>query len=58
LIVTLNEHDDDAHTFVAVHVTVVVPVANVDPDDGTQTTGAAGVPVDVGLLHDATWLSH
>ena len=56
--VTLKEHDDDAHTFVDVHVTVVVPVANADPDAGTQTTEAAGVPVEAGSTHEAMWLSH
>jgi hypothetical protein len=51
LIVTLNEQDEVPHEFVAVHVTAVVPVMNVEPDAGTQATKAAGVPVDVGVVN-------
>ena len=58
LIVTLKEQLDDPHEFVAVQVTVVVPVTNVDPEVGEQVTVGVGVPVAVGLLHEATWLSH
>lgn len=58
LIVTLNEQEEDAQTFVEVHVTVVVPIANAEPDAGTQTTGAAGVPVEEGSDQEAMWLSH
>ena len=58
LIVTENEQLDDPHELVAVHVTEVVPVENVEPDAGTHATVAAGVPDDVGSVHVATWLSH
>ena len=58
LIVTLNEQLDEPQELVAVQVTVVVPVANVDPEVGEQVTVGVGVPVAVGLLHVATWLSH
>ena len=47
MIVTLNEHDELPHELIAVHVTEVVPVTNVEPDAGTQTTVAAGVEVGV-----------
>ena len=50
LIVTLKLQLDDPHEFVAVHVTIVVPDANVEPDAGTQVTVAAGDPVDVGSV--------
>jgi len=56
--VTLKVHEEFPHTFAALHVTVVVPVAKEDPDEGTHTTGAAGVPLAEGSLHDAIWLSH
>ena len=56
--VTLKEQEDDAQTLVAVHVTVVVPVAKVEPEAGTQTTGGAGVPVEEGSDQVTTWLSH
>ena len=42
--VTLNVHVDEPHELVAVHVTVVVPDANVLPDAGTQVTTGVGVP--------------
>ena len=60
LIVTVNEHEaSGAQPLEAVHVTVDVPVANVDPEAGEQVTVAAGIPaVAVGLVHVATWLSH
>ena len=48
--VTLNEHDEVPHVLVAVHVTVVVPTANVDPDAGLQVTVGAGEPVAVGVV--------
>ena len=47
-IVTLNEQLDDPHEFAAVQVTAVVPVANVLPLAGEQTTVADGVPVEPG----------
>jgi hypothetical protein len=49
LIVTLNEQDEVPHELVAVHVTAVVPVMNVEPDAGTHTTVAD--PVDVGVVN-------
>jgi len=58
LIVTENEQLDVPHELVAVQVTVDVPVMNVEPEAGEQTTVAAGDPVEVGLVHVATWLSH
>jgi len=56
--VTLKEQEEAPHTFDALHVTVVVPVEKTDPDAGTQLTGAAGIPLAEGSLHEATWLSH
>ena len=53
-IVTVNEQLDVPQTLVAVHVTVVVPVAKVEPDAGEQTTVAAGLPLDVGSVQLAT----
>ena len=50
--VTLNEHDELPHELVAVHVTEVVPVTNVDPDAGTHATVATGV--DVGVANVTT----
>ena len=58
LIVTENEQLEDPHAFVAVHVTVVVPVVNVEPETGEHVTVADGVPEDVGSVHVAMWLSH
>ena len=55
-IVTLKEQDELLHELVAVHVTDVVPTANVLPDNGKQTTVAAGMPVEVGSVHVATGL--
>ena len=54
LIVTPNEQLDDPQEFVAVQVTEVVPVANVEPDAGEQTTDGDGVPVEDGELNVAT----
>ena len=48
LIFTLNEQLEVPQEFVAVQVTTVVPVMNVEPEAGEQTTDAAGVPVAVG----------
>ena len=56
LIVTVNEHEDEPHELVAVQVTVVVPVAKVEPDAGEQETDAAGVPVAVGVEKVTTGL--
>ena len=52
LIVTLNEQLDVPQELVAVQVTAVVPVMNVEPDAGTHAT----VPpiVDVGSTQVAT----
>ena len=58
MIVTENEQLDVPQEFVATHVTVVVPVLKLNPEAGEQTTDAAGVPVDDGFVHVATWLSH
>src|SRR3982750_3219231 len=58
LIVTLNEQLEVPQEFVAVQDTVVVPVTNVEPEAGEQTTDAAGDPVAVGSVHVAMWLSH
>jgi hypothetical protein len=58
LIVTLNEQLELPHEFVAVHVTVVVPVGNALPEEGEHITSADGVPVEVGSVHVAMWLSH
>ena len=54
LMVTLNEHDEVPQELVAVHVTAVVPVTNVEPEAGTQATEAAGVPVAVGVTNVTT----
>ena len=54
LIVTLNEQLDEPQVLVAVHVTLVVPVANVLPLAGEQTTLGVGVPVAVGVVNVAT----
>ena len=57
-IVTLKEHDDEPHEFVAVHVTAVVPTLKVDPDAGLQVTVGAGKPVEEGVAHVAMLLLH
>ena len=54
MIVTVNEQLDVPQELEAVHVTVDVPVANVDPDAGTHVTLAAGLPLEVGLVQVAT----
>jgi hypothetical protein len=56
LIVTENVQAELPHELVAVHVTVVVPVANVEPDDGEHVTDAVGEPVAVGVVHVAIGL--
>ena len=53
LIVTVNEQLDVPQTFEAAQVTDVIPVANVEPDAGEQTTVAAGLPLDVGFVQVA-----
>jgi len=50
LIVTLNEHEEVPQEFVAVHVTVDVPVGNDEPELGKHCTEAEGVPVAVGSI--------
>jgi hypothetical protein len=57
-IVTLKVQLDEPHELVAVHVTTVVPAANVEPDAGEHETVGAGSPVAVGVDQVATWLSH
>jgi len=47
-IVTLKEQDELPHKLVAVQVTAVVPVTNVEPDAGIQEMDAAGVAIDEG----------
>ena len=54
LIVTVNEQASLPQEFKAVHVTVVVPVAKVEPEAGEHETVAAGVPVEVGVANVAT----
>jgi len=58
LIVTEKVQVEVPHALVAVHVTVLVPVGKLEPDDGTHATVAAGVPLAVGSVQAATWLSH
>ena len=53
-IVTVNEQLDVPQILDAEHVTVVVPVENVEPDAGEQTTVAAGLPLEVGSVQVAT----
>ena len=53
LIVTVNEQLEELQELVAVHVTVVIPVANVEPEAGEQLTVGAGIPVDVGSIQVA-----
>ena len=50
LTVTENEQDELPQELVAVQVTVVVPVVNVDPEAGVHETVGAGVPVAVGAV--------
>jgi len=52
LTVTVNEHIVFGSTeFDAVHVTVVVPIANVEPDAGTHVTVGSGHPVAAGVVN-------
>ena len=53
LIVTVKEQLEVLHTLDAVQVTVVVPVAKVEPDAGTHVTAAAGLPLEVGSIQVA-----
>ena len=46
-IVTMNAQLEFPQVLDAVQVTVVAPVANVEPDAGTQVTVATGVEVGV-----------
>lgn len=52
LMVTSNEQSSLPHAFIAVQVTVVVPVANVDPEAGEQSIVGV-VPVAVGSVQVA-----
>ena len=55
LTVTVNEHVAFGSTvFAAVHVTVVVPIANVEPEAGTHVTVGSGQPVAVGGVNVTT----
>lgn len=56
--VTLNVQLDVPFTFVAVQVTTVFPVGNVEPEAGLQATVGVGLPVAVGVAKVATWLLH
>ena len=47
--VTVKEQLFVPAKFVAVHVTMVAPMLNGLPDDGTQVTTGAGFPVAVGF---------
>ena len=58
LMVTVKVQLELPQELFAEHVTTVCPAGNVDPDAGEQTTVGDGVPVDVGSVHVATWLSH
>ena len=49
LTVTVNEHDCVPQLFVAVHVTVVVPTGNVEPDARSHET-VVPVPLPVGVV--------
>ena len=51
--VTEKEQLDDPQELLAVQVTVVVPVAKLEPEAGEQVTVAAGDPVAVGLVQVA-----
>ena len=48
--VTEKEQEELPQEFVAVQVTAVVPVANVEPEAGVQLTVGAGDPVAVGVV--------
>jgi hypothetical protein len=58
LISTVNVHEELPQELVAVQVTVVVPVAKVEPDAGEHETVGFGSPVAVGSVHVATLLPH
>jgi len=58
LIVTVNVQLDSPQELLAVHVTRVCPVLKLDPDAGEHVTVGAGVPIAVGSVHVAMWLSH
>ena len=51
--VTVNEQLEVLQTLDAVQVTVVVPVAKVEPDAGIQVTIADGLPLEVGSVQVA-----
>jgi hypothetical protein len=53
LIKTENEQLEVPQEFVAAHVTIVIPVANNDPEAGVHVTVGVGVPVAVGVVHVA-----
>ena len=57
LMVTVKEQLEDPQLLDALQVTVVVPIANVDPDAGVQTTIGV-VPDAVGSVQVAVVLSH
>ena len=57
LTVTLNVHVEEPQPLVAVHVTVVVPAENTEPDAGEQVT-TGDVPVAVGSVHVGVLSSH
>ena len=54
--VTLKVQVDEPHVFVAVQVTVVVPVENVEPEAGEQDTVGVGVPLADGVEYVTTGL--
>ena len=58
LTVTLKEHEELPHAFVAVQVTVVVPTEKAEPDAGVHETAGEGVPVAVGVVHVAIFVLH
>ena len=53
---TLNVHEELPHELLAVHVTTVLPAANVLPEAGEQTTVGAGLPLAVGAAKVTTGL--
>jgi hypothetical protein len=53
LMVTVKEHEELPQELLAVHVTVVVPAANVDPESGEHVTVAAGDADETGSVHVA-----
>jgi hypothetical protein len=54
LIVTVNVPVDVPQLLLAAHVTIVAPVAKVEPDAGAQFTLGVGVPVADGVANVAT----